>query len=322
MECYYHVSSSKNPYRNLALEELLLRQHKPERILLYLWQNDNTVVIGRNQNAWRECRLEVLQEEKGHLARRLSGGGAVYHDMGNQNFSFIAGKRLYDLDRQSEVICRAVQDFGIEANRSGRNDILAGGRKFSGNAYHKTDTAALHHGTILIASELSRLARHLAPSSEKLEAKGVESVRGRVINLSELCPDITPERMRRALLCAFEEVYGVRLKPLVMAEIDRVFWDELTARYGAEAWKLGPVSAFEFTLRNRFTFGELEILMEVDKGLVSEAQVYSDAMDAEWVCALVAALKGRAFTADALAEAVPEGADQAELADYLRTRTL
>jgi len=322
MECFYHVTSSTNPYRNLALEELLLRQLRPERVLLYLWQNDNTVVIGRNQNAWRECRLEVFKAEEGRLARRLSGGGAVYHDMGNQNFSFIADKRLYDLDRQSEVICRAARTFGIEANRSGRNDILAGGRKFSGNAYHKTDTAALHHGTILISSDLSCLARYLAPSPEKLAAKGVESVRGRVINLSELNPDITPERMRNALLCAFEEVYGVTPKPLPMGEIDVARWDALTARYGTEDWKLGPVSAFQISLQNRFTFGELEILLEVEKGLISAAQVYSDAMDAEWVRALADTLPGHAFTAESLAEAVPEGADQAELADYLRARTL
>lgn len=322
MECFYYVTSETNPYRNLALEELLLRQQGPESVLLYLWQNDDTVVIGHNQNAWRECRLASFEAEKGRLARRLSGGGAVYHDRGNQNFSFLADKRLYDFDRQSEVICRAVRAFDIETSRSGRNDILAKGRKFSGNAYHKTETAALHHGTILISSDLTRLDRFLAPSPEKLAGKGVESVRGRVMNLAELNPDITPDRMRSALLGAFEEVYGVPPKPLPMGDIDVARWEALTARYASEEWKLGKVSDFQLTIQNQFSFGELEILLEVEKGYVSAAQVYSDAMDAEWVCVFSADLLGRAFTADGLAEAVPPGSDQAELADYLRARIL
>lgn len=322
MECYYHITDCKDPYRNLALEELLFRQMIPGKVLLYLWQNENTVVIGRNQNAWRECRLQAFSAQEGRLARRLSGGGAVYHDLGNQNFTFIADNRFYDVMRQTEVICQAARAFGIDAIQSGRNDILAKGCKFSGNAFHRTSHASFHHGTILISSDLSKLSAYLAPSPQKLASKGVESVRARVINLCELNPDITPQAMREALLHSFALVYGVTPKPLQPDEIDSAALDELTKQYAAEEWRLGRLSAFSYELRHRFSFGELEFLLQISNGIVKTVRIHSDAMDADWVKAMEKAFSGRPFTAAALSEAVPESLqykqDQEEVANYLR----
>lgn len=317
MECYFYVSKATNPYRNLALEELLLRQCKPNQVLLYLWQNDNTVVIGRNQNAWRECRLEAFVAQKGYLARRMTGGGAVYHDLGNQNFSFIAGKACYHLPRQTEVILKAVRRFSLDAEQSGRNDLLVQGKKFSGNAYYKTENAALQHGTILISSDLSRLEGYLAPSPEKLQSKGVKSVRERVINLSELNPEVTPVRMRAALLQAFAEVYQSEPKPFPLEEIDGALWEKLTKHYESEEWRLNPVSDFQIQLQKRLSFGELEVLLQVESGVVKEAKVYSDAMDSDWVRSLEAALEGTCLTPERLAKAVPEGEWKKETAQYL-----
>ena len=323
MKCYYHITDSTNPYHNLALEEWLFRAVRPGEVVLYLWQNDNTVVIGRNQNAWRECRLEEFSAQSGRLARRISGGGAVFHDMGNQNFTFLAENDLYDVERQTEVIRLAAREFGIDAQRSGRNDILAGDRKFSGNAFHRTQGASFHHGTILISSDMGRLGQFLAPSPEKLQAKGVESVRARVMNLCELNPRVTPAAMREALLDAFGRVYGAVPEPYPFEErMEPEGLGTLMERYESETWRLGRLSAFTWEMRRRLSFGEVEFQFQVEEGVLKAAQVYSDAMDADWVEALGAALVGCAFSGEALAEAVPlslhNPGDGEEVAQCLR----
>ena len=125
------------PYRNLAVEEFLMKSCADNECILYLWQNRHSVVIGKNQNCWKECNVSRLERDNGYLVRRLSGGGAVYHDMGNLNFTFLVRKSNYDVDRQMSVIIRAMQLLGLEAEKSGRNDALIYGRKFSGNAFYK-----------------------------------------------------------------------------------------------------------------------------------------------------------------------------------------
>ena len=173
----YIESNQFSPYRNLAVEEYLLLHCEDKECILYLWQNQNTVVIGRNQNAWKECRTTKLEEEGGHLARRLSGGGAVYHDLGNINFTFLISKEEYDLDRQLQVIIGAMEILGLKAEKSGRNDILIDGKKFSGNAFYEQEKHCYHHGTIMVGVNMETLSRYLTVSKDKLKSKGVDSVK-------------------------------------------------------------------------------------------------------------------------------------------------
>lgn len=182
-----------------AVEEYLFFHCQKEECILYLWQNQHTVVIGRNQNAWAECLTEKLENEGGYLARRLSGGGAVYHDLGNLNFTFLVNKENYNVDRQLEVIQKAVAKFGVCTEKSGRNDILINGRKFSGNAFYKEGSRCYHHGTIMLDVKLDEMSKYLTVSKEKLQSKGVNSVKSRVVNIKELVPDITVDRMKEAL---------------------------------------------------------------------------------------------------------------------------
>ena len=198
-----------DPYENLALEEALLHRVGEGELILYLWQNERSVVISRNQNPWKECRTALLAEEGGHLARRLSGGGAVFHDLGNLNFTFLMNEADYDLPRQLTVLERACRSLGIPAQRSGRNDLLAEGRKFSGNAFYKHAGKAYHHGTLMVDVDLERVQRYLSPSKAKLAAKGVDSVRSRVVNLREFVPELSMEQLSDALIAALAEVYAV-----------------------------------------------------------------------------------------------------------------
>ena len=185
------IGAGTNPHRNLAIEEYLTDTVPEDTLIVYLWQNKHTVVIGRNQNAWAECRTAELERDGGTLARRLSGGGAVYHDMGNLNFTFSLRTEDYDLRRQQSVIVEACRMLGIPAEISGRNDILTNGCKFSGNSFYSHNGCSFHNGTLLLSVDMANLGKYLTPSKVKLESKGVASVRSRVINLTELVPTLT-----------------------------------------------------------------------------------------------------------------------------------
>ena len=293
-------SRCTDPHYNLALEETLL-QAADDAVILYLWQNQNTVVIGRNQNPWKECRTALLQQEGGHLARRLSGGGAVFHDLGNLNFTFLMPQPLYDLDKQLDVICAAVRSFGVTAERSGRNDILASGRKFSGNAFYKNGKQAYHHGTILIDADMVKLSKYLNPSKAKLAAKGVDSVRSRVGNLRELSTEITIDSMKAALLEAFAQIYGGAVEKIELSP-DKT----LLEQYRIWDWNFGQKLPFNLQWEDRLDFGCISIEANVEHGIIRRASVCSDAMDWQLPARLEAALTGSKLDRAALTEKAPE----------------
>ena len=149
MKLRYTETDCTNPFINLATEEYMTFHAAEGEVTMYLWQNANTVVIGKNQNPWRECRVESMREGDCKLARRISGGGAVYHDLGNLNFTFIAREDEYDIPKQTEVILEAVRLLGINAEKTGRNDLTIDGMKFSGHAYYQSNGYCYHHGTIM-----------------------------------------------------------------------------------------------------------------------------------------------------------------------------
>ena len=278
MKLQFIVSNQTNPYWNIAVENYLVEH--AECITLYLWRNRRTVVIGQNQNPFSEVNVEALEADGGYLMRRKTGGGAVYHDDGNLNFSFVVPKSLYDQRRQFAVIQRAVESFGLHTELSGRNDILAEGRKFSGNAFSKGRVNDLHHGTLLISGDMSDLARYLKPKPAKLQKHGVQSVRSRVVNLSELNPGITPDSIVPCLRAAFELEYSGKSEYSEYSEIiKRPEVRALYEQFASPEWKYGRWRTFTAQRSAQFAWGGVELSLTIDNDVITEVQLASDALD-------------------------------------------
>lgn len=302
----YMEAESASPYHNLALEEYLMFHCQENECILYLWQNQRTVVIGCNQNAWQECRVGELEADGGYLARRPSGGGAVYHDLGNLNFTFLVRRPHYDVTRQLAVIVQALQALGIAAEQSGRNDILAGGRKFSGNAFYQRGDYCCHHGTIMVAVDQPALTKYLTVPATKLAAKGIASVRARVVNLVELQPELTVAHLKAALREAFAKVYGGKVRRLAECTLPAAEIAWRTRHFAAREWRLGRTFAFQAEHSQRFSWGEVTLQFAIEAGRVRETAVYSDALEPGVTGPLAACLQGCPYDQAALAAALQD----------------
>ncbi|WP_169046514.1 lipoate--protein ligase A [Aeromonas salmonicida] len=302
------VSDSHDPLFNLAVEECIFRQMDPNQRVLFLWRNANTVVIGRAQNPWKECNTRRMEEDGVTLARRSSGGGAVFHDLGNSCFTFMAGKPGYDKSISTAIVLDALKLLGVSAFASGRNDLLVatqdGDRKVSGSAYRETHDRGFHHGTLLLDADLSRLANYLNPDPKKLAAKGISSVRSRVANLCELLPGIEHQQVSHALIEAFFAHYGVRVPPEHISPTqlpDLPGFADTFARQRSWEWNFGHAPAFTHQLDERFDWGGVELHFDVEKGVIGRAQIFSDSLDPAPLDALAQRLVGVTYRSDAIA---------------------
>lgn len=287
------LGNQHNPYLNLAVESNLLDNFLPNTISLFLWKNRQTVVIGTNQNPYSECDIDSLLTEGGFLARRRTGGGAVYHDLGNLNFSFVADKNIYDVKRQMQVIQKALLDFNLETEVSGRNDITYQGRKFSGNAFAKTKNQGLHHGTILIKTDSERLQKYLKVKPAKLHKHGVKSVSSRVINLSEVA-DITSENIIPHLTKAFEDVYQ---ETATIISFDDLCDDKairLSQHIGSDEYLFGKWKEFHTKKSATFDWGSIDLDIDIDEenGIIKDINIASDSLEPKSIEAAIELLKG------------------------------
>lgn len=294
------AADDTNPYENIALEAYLLSHVESGECILYLWQNRKTVVIGKNQNSWKECRIRELEQDGGYLARRLSGGGAVYHDLGNLNFTFLVNREDYSVEKQTQVILQAVRLSGIEAERTGRNDMVVDGKKFSGNAFYQTGNFCYHHGTILVNVCREDMSNYLNVSKEKLQSKGVDSVKSRVTNLSDYAPEITIQEMQKHLILAFEQVYGMSPHPLPETRLDREEIRRLREQFASWEWKYGRKISFDDRIEKRFSWGMAELQLALEGGCIREARLYSDALDPDFLLCLERELAGKRYLAEIL----------------------
>lgn len=293
------VSSGNNPYQNLGLEEYLL-DNCGDGVTFYLWQNASTVVIGYNQNAYKECDLAAMNKDGIKLARRKTGGGAVYHNLGNLNFSFIAKDGVYNVKRQTSVIVNALKKFGIAAEISGRNDLTVDGKKFSGNAYLSRKGTSLHHGTLLVDENKDDIGRYLTASQLKLSAKGVESVKSRVINLLEIAPEITQYALSVALTDAFGAEYG----DYETVDADELDYSAYALNFADADFILGKNPKTEFNFVFKTKENELYVSGDVKTGKLTNVSVFGDCMDTSLPSLAQKALDGVPFEETAIALAL------------------
>lgn len=227
-----YISEQTDPYRNLAMERCLLDFVDEDVVILFLWQNADTIVIGRNQDPYLECRAEEFLSQGGKIARRMSGGGAVYHDLGNLNFSILSKTSEMGKAAYQELVLDVARRLGVDATYSGRNDIMCAGGKFSGNATYRNGDKVCQHGTLLVCTDIGKMARYLTPEREKLDRHAVGSVRSRVQNLSEMDPRITVESVRE---CFLETTHAETLA--VSLGEDAI--DKYARAFGSKEWIFG-----------------------------------------------------------------------------------
>ena len=280
------ISTQYDPFLNRAVEQYLTDHQEDGTVTMYLWKNQQTVVIGYNQNPYSECNVQLLLDEGGHLMRRGTGGGAVYHDLGNINFSFVADKSLYDVRKQLSVIQDALLAYGLEAEISGRNDLTCQGRKFSGNAFSKGQRNDLHHGTILIKTDGALMQRYLIVDKAKLMKNGVKSVASRVVNLSELVPELTSENIKQPLISSFEKVYGSKATILNFDTfINNKEVQAVQEHIASDDFLFGRWRQFKTTKKAQFLWGNVDIALHIDeaKSVITEVQIASDCLEPETI---------------------------------------
>lgn len=303
-----YVSTSQNPFFNIAFEQWLFNSTRNDRIL-YLWRNGPSVIIGRFQGAWKECKVNDMEREGVNLVRRASGGGAVYQDLGNSIFTFISPRHdTKSIAENNKIIVDALEAIGVNGSPTGRNDIEVNGQKISGAAFRHTKDRSLHHGTLLLDLDMSALERYLTPNKLKMESKGVSSVAARVINLKKIVPDITHDRVCAELQKSFLKSHNIKECPII-------YVDESFAKNNSEIlklmgnlqdweWRFGKEPEFSHRLETRFAWGMIDIYLVVKSSTIEKVTLYSDALDVELIASTQNALSGAPYSAVGIQQAL------------------
>lgn len=290
---YYYISDSYLPYYNQAIEEYLLNQVDSNSLILYLWQNQNTVFIGKNQNAYNEVNIKLLNENNGYLCRRISGGGAVYHDLGNLNFTFIMHKDNYDLDKQNDIILNALKKFNIDAYKSGRNDLLINDKKFSGHAYYKSKDNYFHHGTLMINVDEEDLSKYLNVSLLKLKDKKVKSVKSRIINLKSINDKIDINSLENALIDSIKEIYKLDINEINKEEFDFEIIKELENKFKDPNWLYDKEKKYDYLKEKKYPWGLVKLEYDMKDNIIEDIIIYTDSLEIDIIERLIEELKGK-----------------------------
>ncbi|PFT51773.1 lipoate--protein ligase [Priestia megaterium] len=276
------IDNQKNydPRINLAIEEYALKHLDINETYLLFYINEPSIIIGKNQNTIEEINTKYVEDQQIHVVRRLSGGGAVYHDKGNLNFSFITkddGNSFHNFKKFTEPVVEALKKLGVNAELSGRNDLMAEGRKISGNAQFSTKGRMFSHGTLLFDSEIENVVSALKVKKDKIESKGIKSIRNRVANISEFLEQkVTVEEFREMLLrYIFDEEENITEYKLTEKDWETIHQIS-KERYQSWDWNYGKSPKFNLQHSHRFPVGQIDVRLEVNKGKIDACTIYGD----------------------------------------------
>jgi len=271
-----------DPRINLAIEEYVLNNFGEQDTYLLFYINEPSIIIGKNQNSIEEINTDYVEENNIKVVRRLSGGGAVYHDEGNLNFSFITkddGDSFHNFARFTEPVVKALNDVGVPAELIGRNDLLVDGRKISGNAQFATRGRMFSHGTLMFDSEIEHVVSALNVNKEKIESKGIKSIRSRVANIAEYLQEkMTMEQFKALILRSIFDVDDIKDVP--QYELTEQDWDRIHElsrnRYQKWEWNFGKSPAYNVKESHKFPAGLLDVRLNVKKGIIENCKIYGD----------------------------------------------
>lgn len=302
---YFIPNENLDPTLNLAMEQYILSGLNLDEEILFFFIDRPSIIVGRHQNTIDEINLDYVKAQDIQVVRRLSGGGSVYHDLGNLCFSFILpfpNQPVPDFSSFTEPVIRALRKMGVPAEKSGRNDILVEGAKISGNAYYHNKFGTVCHGTLLFNTDLTVLARALNPKPEKLSAKGVQSVRSRVTNLNGYLPGIktTVEFRERLLSEIARDAKTIELSDADLANAEGIA-DE---RYRNPLWTFGTSPKYTLKRTRRFPIGEIELRIEVRDNIIRDVVFFGDFFTSQEIDPIVDTLRGSELETGALTAAL------------------
>ncbi|MED4130105.1 lipoate--protein ligase [Shouchella miscanthi] len=305
-----------DPRINLAIEEWALKNLDPNESYLLFYINEPSIIIGKNQNTFEEINLDYVKDNNLHVVRRLSGGGAVYHDLGNLNFSFITkddGDSFHNFKKFTEPVVQALKQLGVQAELSGRNDIQVGERKISGNAQFTTKGRMFSHGTLMLQSEIENVVSALRVKDDKIKSKGIKSIRSRVANISEFLDQPMTMKEFKSMLLQYIFNGQEDIPEHMLTEQE---WKEINAlsveRYQNWDWNYGKSPAFDIQRSKRFPIGTIDLRLNVKKGVISDCKIFGDFFGVADVSGLEKQLVGKRYDANELARVL----ESAELKAY------
>lgn len=297
---YVLESVTHDPYVNLAFENTIFDMFETGQVIieptLFLWQNDNTIVIGMNQNPYKECDLCAVEESNVRIARRTTGGGAVYHDVGNLNYSIFLPSDKFNRENSLDFVVKALQSVEIDAQKNGRNDIIVDGKKCSGNAFRKGKKILLSHGTLLLDVNLKKMQELLIPNKAKLKKNGVNSIASRVTNLFEVNHYITLSDIKDALKSSFAKNFcNQHYEFKNEISIKEEMLNEKIALFKSKEWVYSDYSDNSDEFIKSFSWGNVSIHIVINSNLVENCVIATDGLVCDIIPEMERAIIGKSL---------------------------